>query len=125
MAFWGVKLEPGKPYTHSYNSSLGRLRISQATLEPFGPLCGYVVVECKVGNRSPVILCSIGTDATDSRSCMLDLELEEKEDDVVFEVYGFGNVHLTGFYLCHNDQSGKGKVGNYEALCASQIAHVK
>ncbi|KAI3863395.1 hypothetical protein MKX03_018699, partial [Papaver bracteatum] len=98
-----VELEPGKPYTHSYNSSLGRLRISQATL---GDRCRgeFVVVQCKVGNKSPVSLCSIS-----KGSYTLDIELEEKKDAVVLEVIGGRNVHLTGFYLGHNGQCGNAK----------------
>ncbi|MCL7030917.1 hypothetical protein MKW94_012980 [Papaver nudicaule] len=124
MAFWGVELEPGKPYTHSYNSSLGRLRISQATLEGPGICSGCIAVKCKVGNKSPVSLCLMEADV--NGSCMLDIELEEKEDDVVFEVIGNRNVHLTGFYLCHNGQSGKAALGNCGGRCStSQNAHVK
>ncbi|KAI3940909.1 hypothetical protein MKW92_007427 [Papaver armeniacum] len=65
MTFWGVKLEPGKPYTHGYNSSFGRLRISRE----------HVFVQCEVGNRSPIYL------------CLLDAN-NEKEEIVVFEVIG-------------------------------------
>ncbi|MCL7042505.1 hypothetical protein MKW94_004186, partial [Papaver nudicaule] len=74
------------------------------TLEATGSWIGNVVVECTVGNKSPVSLCSFDSNVT--RSCMLDIKFEEKEDDVVFEVTGY-NVHLTGFYLCHNGHSGK------------------
>ncbi|KAI3917456.1 hypothetical protein MKX01_029248 [Papaver californicum] len=113
MAFWALH--------HSYNSSLGRLRISQATLGDLQTLSGRVVVKCKVGNKNPVSLCSMHTHTTKA-SCMLDIELEEKETDVVFQVTGCANVHLTGFYLGHYGQSGNVTVGNYGA---SQVSHVK
>lgn len=120
MAFWGVKLEPGKPYTHGYNSSLGRLRISQATFGDFNSSKGHVFVQCKVGNRSPVSLCLLHANNV---SCTLDIEFEEKEDDVVFEVIGSRSVHLTGFYLGHNVVTRK--VGNYGSGSTSQVAEVK
>ncbi|KAI3878310.1 hypothetical protein MKX03_021770 [Papaver bracteatum] len=118
MAFWGVKLEPEQPYTHGYNSSLGRLRISQATFGDFNSSKGHVFVQCKVGNMSPVSLCQLHAN---NASCTLDIEFEEKEDDVVFEVIGSRSVHLTGFYLGHNFVTRK--VGNYGS--ASQVAEVK
>ncbi|KAI3906120.1 hypothetical protein MKW92_014797 [Papaver armeniacum] len=115
MAFWGVELEPGKPYTHSYNSSLGRLRISQATLDPFSPYSGYAAVQCKVGNKSPVFVCLLRK-STNNESCMLDIELEEKEDDVVLANRGSISVHLSGFYRT---------VGNHGGSSTSQAARVK
>ncbi|KAI3906121.1 hypothetical protein MKW92_014798 [Papaver armeniacum] len=118
MAFWGVTLKKEKPYTHKYNSSLGRLRISQATLRDYCPWSGSVVVQCRVGNSSPVSLCSMHTD-TQIESCMLDIELE-KEIDVVFEVIGNRSLHLTGFYLGHS-----GAVGNYGVRSTFQAACVK
>ncbi|RZC57774.1 hypothetical protein C5167_005072 [Papaver somniferum] len=125
MAFWGVELEPGKPYTHSYNSSLGRLRISQAILDPFSPNSGYVAVHCIVGNKSPVLICLL-RGGTNNESCMLDIELEEKEEDVVLANRGNISVHLSGFYSRNNDQSaGNGTMGNHGARSTSQVAHVK
>ncbi|KAI3947115.1 hypothetical protein MKW92_042745 [Papaver armeniacum] len=104
MAFWvRVKLEPEQPYTHGYNSSHSE---------------GSVFL----GNMSPVSSCQLHAN---NASCTLDIEFEEKEDDVVFEVIGSRSVHLTGFYLGHNGQSGTGKVRNYGSGSASQVAEVK
>ncbi|KAI3855619.1 hypothetical protein MKW92_023934 [Papaver armeniacum] len=127
MAFWGVKLEPGKPYTHGYNSSLGRLCISRATFGDFNSSKEHVFVQCEVGKRSPISLCLL--DANNA-SCTLDIEFEEKEENVVFEVIGSRSVRLTGFYLGHNGQSGTGdfitrKAGNEVSGSASQVAEVK
>ncbi|OVA07684.1 Peptidyl-prolyl cis-trans isomerase [Macleaya cordata] len=95
MAFWGVHLEPGKPYTHRFDKTRGRLRISQATL---GIGCSTEIagVQCNVGDKSPVLLCAFLP--TKNLSCPLDLMFEE-EDDVVFSVRGPRSVYLTGFYI--------------------------
>ncbi|RZC73230.1 hypothetical protein C5167_048710, partial [Papaver somniferum] len=125
MISLGVELEPGKPYTHSYNSSLGRLRISQAILDPFSPNSGYVAVHCIVGNKSPVLICLL-RGGTNNESCMLDIELEEKEENVVLANRGNISVHLSGFYSKNNGQSaGNGTVGNHGASSTSQAARVK
>ncbi|KAM7266358.1 hypothetical protein ACFE04_004255 [Oxalis oulophora] len=96
MAFWGVEVKPTRPVTHKPDSTKGRLHISQATL-------GYNViaskrcsVQCKVGDKCPVFLCSLfpGT----SESCQLNLEFDEG-DEVVFSVLGPGCVYLTGYFL--------------------------
>nr|GMD71596.1 peptidyl-prolyl cis-trans isomerase FKBP43-like [Ipomoea batatas] len=54
------------------------------------------LVQCNVGNKTPVFLCALLPDKTES--CHLDLEFEE-EDSVVFSVLGPRSVHLTGYYL--------------------------
>ncbi|KAM7266223.1 hypothetical protein ACFE04_004120 [Oxalis oulophora] len=96
MAFWGVEVKPTRPVTHKSDSTKGRLHISQATL-------GYNViaskrcsVQCKVGDKCPVFLCSLfpGT----SESCQLNLEFDEGVE-VVFSVLGPGSVYLTGYFL--------------------------
>ena len=53
-----------------------------------------------MGNKSPVFLCALLPDKTES--CHLDLEFEEA-DDVVFSVIGPRGVYLTGYYVS-NDQ---------------------
>ncbi|KAI3843312.1 hypothetical protein MKW92_011064 [Papaver armeniacum] len=97
MAFWGIELVAGKPTTHVFEKSRGRLRISKATLG-IGLSEGRSVVQCKVGNRSPILLCSLRPRTKES--CSMDIEFKEDED-VVFEVIGptTTNVHLSGFYL--------------------------
>ncbi|KAJ4718953.1 Peptidylprolyl isomerase [Melia azedarach] len=95
MAFWGVEVKPGKPFTHTADDVRGRLHISQATLG-IGTAPEKSVVQCNVGNKSPVFLCSLFPEKTES--CQLNLEFEEA-DEVVFSVIGPRSVHLTGYFL--------------------------
>lgn len=53
------------------------------------------VVQCNLGKKSPVLLCSLIPDK--SEACHLELEFEE-EDEVVFSVVGPRSVHLSGYY---------------------------
>ncbi|XP_047315328.1 peptidyl-prolyl cis-trans isomerase FKBP43-like isoform X2 [Impatiens glandulifera] len=94
MAFWGVEVRPGKPYTHSFDPGRGRLRLCQATLG-IGVAIKKSLVQCNVGRKSPVFLCALLPDKTES--CHLDLEFEESEE-VIFSVIGPRSVHLTGYY---------------------------
>lgn len=55
-----------------------------------------VFVQCSVGDKPPVLLCSLLQEK--SESCPLNLEFEEYED-VVFSVIGPKSVHLTGFFM--------------------------
>ncbi|XP_057511870.1 peptidyl-prolyl cis-trans isomerase FKBP43-like [Actinidia eriantha] len=95
MAFWGIEVKPGKPVTHTFDRARGRLRISQATLG-IGSAIQKSLVQCNVGNKSPVFLCALLPDKTES--CHLDLEFEEA-DQVIFSVIGPRSVYLTGYYL--------------------------
>ncbi|KAG5626903.1 hypothetical protein H5410_012121 [Solanum commersonii] len=95
MAFWGIEVKSGKPVTHSSNNERGRLRISQATLG-IGNAETKSLVQCNVGNKSPVFLCALLPNKTES--CHLDLEFEEAED-VVFSILGPRTVYLTGYYV--------------------------
>lgn len=95
MAFWGIEVKPGKPVTHSFDNERGRLRISQATLG-IGNAETKSLVQCNVGNKSPVFLCALLPNKTES--CHLDLEFDEA-DDVVFSVLGPRTVYLTGYYV--------------------------
>ncbi|CAH1429157.1 unnamed protein product [Lactuca virosa] len=101
MAFWGIEVKPGKPYTHSSKEGRGRLRISQATLAT-GSATKKSLVQCNVGDKSPVLLCALLPDKTES--LQLDLEFDEAED-VIFSVIGPRGVYLTGYYVGHSRQS--------------------
>ncbi|KAL6499370.1 hypothetical protein OROHE_026033 [Orobanche hederae] len=101
MAFWGIEVKPGKPITHYCEKARGRLRISQATLG-IGEAAKRTIVQCNVANRSPVFLCALLPNKTES--CHLDLEFEEA-DDVVFSVLGPRSVYLTGYYVQRIRQS--------------------
>ncbi|XP_039064325.1 peptidyl-prolyl cis-trans isomerase FKBP43-like [Hibiscus syriacus] len=93
MAFWGIEVKPGKPFTHAPLNA--RLHLSQATLG-MGNGVQKSIVQCNVGNSRPVFLCSLFPDLADC--CQLNLEFEES-DEVVFSVIGPRTVHLTGYYL--------------------------
>lgn len=95
MAFWGVEVRTGRPFTHSSQNAKGRLRISQATLAN-GTAMEKSFVQCNVGNKSPVLLCVLVPEKVES--CHLELEFEEMED-VVFSVIGPRRVYLTGYYV--------------------------
>ncbi|KAJ0836946.1 putative peptidylprolyl isomerase [Helianthus annuus] len=102
MAFWGIEVKPGKPYTHSSkNGGSGRLRISQATLA-VGNATLKSLVQCNVGDKRPVLLCALLPNKTES--LQLDLEFDEAED-VMFSVIGPRGVYLTGYYVGHNRHS--------------------
>ncbi|KAK6804412.1 hypothetical protein RDI58_002196 [Solanum bulbocastanum] len=60
------------------------------------------LVQCNVGNKSPVFLCALLPNKTES--CHLDLEFEEAED-VVFSVLGPRTVYLTGYYVGNSRQA--------------------
>lgn len=104
MAFWGVEVKPGKPYTHRYHSSHGRLRISQATLSSCD-VAKRSVVQCVVGNKAPIVICSLNPRLAEM--CHLEIELEE-DGEVLFSVLGPSSVHLSGYYLRPSSRSGAG-----------------
>ncbi|KAK9273135.1 hypothetical protein L1049_017942 [Liquidambar formosana] len=97
MAFWGFEVKSGRPFVHLLDKR-GRLHISQATLG-IGSATDKILVQCNVGDKSPVLLCSLLPGKTES--CPLNLEFEEA-DDVMFSVIGPRSVHLTGYYLGYN-----------------------
>lgn len=54
------------------------------------------MVQCNVGKKSPILLCSLVPDKAET--CHLELEFEE-DNEVVFSVLGQRSVYLCGFYL--------------------------
>lgn len=107
MAFWGVELKSGKPFTHNFEKERGRLHISQATLGS-GSSNKKCIVQCKVGDKEPIYLCSLLPEKLET--CPLNLEFEE-DDDVTFSVVGSHSVHLSGFFYresedCCGDEHG-------------------
>ncbi|PSR88449.1 Peptidyl-prolyl cis-trans isomerase [Actinidia chinensis var. chinensis] len=100
MAFWGVLVKPGTPYTLQHDGAPKRLRISQATLgEGSWYSKSRSIVRCSVGSKPPVYICALSI--KDVYSHQLDLEFEESED-IVFSVSGVRGVYLTGYYLNSN-----------------------
>ncbi|KAM5554919.1 peptidyl-prolyl cis-trans isomerase FKBP43-like [Rosa sericea] len=95
MAFWGIEVKPGKPFTHKPDDSNGRLHISMATLG-LGAATKRSILQCNVGNKSPVYLCALYPEKIE---CLqLHLEFDEA-DEVMFSVLGPRSVHLAGYYL--------------------------
>ncbi|GMY09366.1 peptidyl-prolyl cis-trans isomerase FKBP43-like isoform X2 [Fagus crenata] len=95
MAFWGTEVKPGKPFKHKHDDSKGRLRISMATLS-LGTATTRSILQCNVGKKSPVFLCTLYPET--SESLQLGLEFEEA-DDVVFSVLGPRSIYLSGYYM--------------------------
>ncbi|MCL7045935.1 hypothetical protein MKW94_019811 [Papaver nudicaule] len=95
MAFWGIELQPGKPYTQFFDKALGKLHIFKANLGvTTTEHVSRTVVQCKIGSNNPIILCSFRQFTKES--CSIDIDFVE---DVVFEVIGTASVHLAGSYL--------------------------
>ncbi|MCL7037290.1 hypothetical protein MKW94_012129 [Papaver nudicaule] len=109
MPFWGVEIKAGKSFTHTFDEELGRLHISQATLGVGGSK-QRSAVECKVGDKAPILLCALLPGKNESAP--LDLEFEE-EDKVVFTVHGPRSVHLAGYYL-DSEGGGCGHEAEYD-----------
>lgn len=53
-------------------------------------------MQCKVGDRNPIYLCSLLPEKLEN--CALNLEFEEDEE-VTFSVIGPHSVHLSGFFF--------------------------
>lgn len=71
--------------------------ISQATLGP-GSSKERSIVQCSVGNKSPIFLCSLIPNKIES--CPLDLEFEE-DDSIAFSVIGPQSIHLSGYFVAN------------------------
>ncbi|KAI3894751.1 hypothetical protein MKW92_010255 [Papaver armeniacum] len=99
MPFWGVELEPGKPFTHHFGRGHGKLHISKATLGIMGHTKERSIVQCKTGDKSPFFLLSLRR--LTNESCTVGIDFDEEEGDVIFEVLGPTSVHLIGFYVAN------------------------
>ncbi|KAK6135270.1 hypothetical protein DH2020_030991 [Rehmannia glutinosa] len=84
MAFWGIEVKPGKPYVHRSDAEGGRLHVSQATLGT-GSSTKKSIVQCKVGDKKPIYVCSLLPERLET--CALNLEFEE-DDEVTFSIIG-------------------------------------
>ncbi|KAL6195829.1 hypothetical protein ACLB2K_031447 [Fragaria x ananassa] len=90
-----IEVKPGKPFTHKPGDYNGRLHISMATLG-LGVATKRSILQCNVGNKSPVYLCCL---YPEKNECLqLHLEFDEA-DEVMFSVLGPRSVHLAGYYL--------------------------
>ncbi|KAJ7975569.1 Peptidylprolyl isomerase [Quillaja saponaria] len=95
MGFWGLEVEPGKPYPFHSDNMRGILNITQATLG-LGSSKERSIVQISVGNKSPIFLCSLIPNKIES--CPLNLEVEDDEL-VAFSVIGPRSIHLSGFFV--------------------------
>lgn len=68
---------------------------TQATLGT-GTATKKSILQCNVGNKSPVYLCSLFPEKVES--LQINVEFEESEE-VIFSVIGPRSVHLSGYYL--------------------------
>ncbi|XP_042036099.1 peptidyl-prolyl cis-trans isomerase FKBP53-like [Salvia splendens] len=98
MAFWGIEVKPGTPYTLS-DEERGRLHVTQATLGS-GESTKKSILQCEVGDKDPIYLCSLLPDKLET--CPLNLEFEE-DKKVTFSIVGPQSVHLSGFF--YGDES--------------------
>ncbi|KAF8093585.1 hypothetical protein N665_0383s0208 [Sinapis alba] len=104
MAFWGVEVKPGKPFTlKAATNDSKRLHLSQATLGLGNATITRNILQCNVGNKSPLFLCVLSPEKVDS--CQLNIEFLEAED-VIFSVIGPRSVHLTGYFLGRSSTGG-------------------
>lgn len=98
MTFWGVEIQPEKPYLHTDEDGMTKLHLSQATLGLDCTGKQRTVVKCKVGDNPEVLLCSLVPGVQES--CALDLLFDQ---EVTFTVAGATSVHLTGYYMPLDD----------------------
>ncbi|XVE64108.1 hypothetical protein DITRI_Ditri07aG0075200 [Diplodiscus trichospermus] len=96
MGFWGIEVKPGKPHPYHSDNVRGKLHITQATLG-LGSATERVVLQCSVGHRSPIILCSLLPNQNET--CSLDLKFDESDDLVAFSVIGTRSIHLSGYFV--------------------------
>ncbi|XP_042067100.1 peptidyl-prolyl cis-trans isomerase FKBP53-like [Salvia splendens] len=98
VAFKGIEVKPGEPYILS-DEERGRLHVTQATLGS-GASTKKSILQCEVGDKKPIYLCSLLPDRLET--CPLNLEFEEDEK-VTFSIIGPQSVHLCGFF--YGDES--------------------
>ncbi|CAN6839639.1 unnamed protein product [Brassica oleracea] len=102
--FAGVEVKPGKPFTlKAATNDAKRLHLSQATLGLVSSGTNRSILQCNVGNKSPLFLCVLSPEKVDS--CQLNIEFQEAED-VIFSVIGPRSVHLTGYFLGRSSTGG-------------------
>ncbi|KAF3433113.1 hypothetical protein FNV43_RR24215 [Rhamnella rubrinervis] len=96
MGFWGIEVKPGKPYPYHSDNVRGKLHITQATLG-LGSSTERCIVQCSIGHKNPIFLCSLLPNKNES--CTLNLEFEDDDDLVAFSVIGNRSIHLSGYFV--------------------------
>ncbi|KAL4363241.1 hypothetical protein GQ457_04G012620 [Hibiscus cannabinus] len=100
MGFWGIEVKPGKPHPYHSDNVRGKLHITQATLG-LGSSKERAVLQCHVGHKTPIILCSLLPNHNET--CALDLKFDEDDDLVAFSVVGSQSIHLSGYFVADDD----------------------
>ncbi|CAA7060236.1 unnamed protein product [Microthlaspi erraticum] len=101
MGFWGIEVKPGKPQTFDPESEDGKLHVTQATLgDGFGR--EKSVIQCSIGGKAPVYLCSLLTNKTEC--CPLNLEFDDEDGIVEFLVTGTRSIHLSGYLEAYEEE---------------------
>lgn len=72
---------------------------TQATLG-LGSSTERAVLQCSVGHKSPIILCSLLPSRNET--CSLDLKFDEDDDLVAFSVMGPRSIHLSGYFVAND-----------------------
>ncbi|KAH7557489.1 hypothetical protein JRO89_XS11G0164300 [Xanthoceras sorbifolium] len=94
MGFWGVEVKPEKPHPYHSDNVEGKLHVTQATLG-LGSSTEKSILQCSIGDRNPIFLCSLLPNKNES--CSLNLEFDE-DDLVAFSVIGPRSIHLSGYF---------------------------
>lgn len=92
--FWGIKVVPGEEHPLIPSDVLGTLHITQATLGT-DPSKERSIVQCSVGDKEPIFLCSLSRGKVEC--CPLNLEFEGNES-VAFSVIGPQSIYLSGYF---------------------------
>ncbi|KAG6753425.1 hypothetical protein POTOM_043493 [Populus tomentosa] len=93
MSFWGIEVKPGKPHPYHSDDVQGKLRVTQVTLG-LGSSKERSILQCSVGHRSPIFVCSLLPGKAESCS----LNLEFTDELVAFSVIGPQSIHLCGYF---------------------------
>ncbi|CAN1265218.1 Peptidyl-prolyl cis-trans isomerase FKBP53 [Linum perenne] len=89
----GIEVKPGESRTYESENENETLYITQATLG-VGSSTERTILQCSVDEKSPVFLCSLLPEKTES--CTLNLVF--RDDEVVsFSVVGETSVHISGY----------------------------
>ncbi|XP_021600544.1 uncharacterized protein LOC110606098 isoform X2 [Manihot esculenta] len=102
MASWGASIPCGGSFTQRCENPPRRFRITKATLMKrvqWYLVEGWTSVECRIGDKQPVYLCSLN-----QGSVSLEVEFEESED-IIFRARGYRGVRLSGYYVSQSTET--------------------
>ena len=81
----------------------------QATLGLGSSAAERCILQCHVGHKSPIFLCSLLPDKNET--CPLSLEFQS-DDIVAFSVIGPRSIHLSGYFVANE---GDGVLDDYDS----------